>query len=142
VLAAAALTTLIVYRDSDGDPAVLGFWAFTATVLLWSVLAHVGTRGRYRHLPVAPGRVLAVIPAYNETTAAVHATVHAILRQTIACDIVVVDDGSVTPVQAFPHPRVRWAPCTAPTAVTTTSCSPSTRTANRTRMRSNISCGP
>ncbi|GIE94413.1 glycosyltransferase family 2 protein [Paractinoplanes rishiriensis] len=109
MVAAAAGTTLIVYRESGGDPAVLAFWAFTATVLLWGVLAHVSTRGRYRHLPVAPGRVLAVIPAYNETTTAVHATVHAILRQTIACDIVVVDDGSVTPVQAFPHPRVRWA---------------------------------
>jgi cellulose synthase/poly-beta-1,6-N-acetylglucosamine synthase-like glycosyltransferase len=108
-VASVAATTLLIYRDSSQDPAVLGFWALTAGVLLWGVLSHVGDTGRYLHQPVAPGKVLAIIPAYNETTEAVHATVHAVLAQTVPCDILVIDDGSVTPVHAFPHPRVRWA---------------------------------
>lgn len=108
MVAATAATTVLVYRDSGHDPAVLGFWAFTATVLLWGILAHVGNTGRFQHLPVAAGRVLAIIPAYNETTEALQATVRAVLNQTIACDLIVVDDGSVTPLHAFPDPRVRW----------------------------------
>lgn len=109
VVVAVAGTTPLIYLDSGQDPAVLAFWVFTAAVLLWGVLSHVGDTGRYRNRPIAAGRVLAVIPAYNESTDAVHATVRAILRQTVACDIIVVDDGSVTPLHAFPHPRVRWA---------------------------------
>lgn len=108
VVAAAGATTVLVYRGSGHDPAVLSFWAFTAVVLLWGLLSHVADSGRYRKLPVAPGRVLAIIPAYNETTGALHATVEAVLRQTIACDIIVVDDGSVNPLDAFRNPRVRW----------------------------------
>lgn len=107
--ASVAVTTLFIYRDSGHDPAVLGFWALTAGVLLWGVLSHVGDTGRYVHLPVAPGRVLAIIPGYNETTEALHATVRAVLAQTVPCDIVVIDDGSAVPLRAFPHPRVRWA---------------------------------
>jgi len=108
VVAAAGATTVLVYRGSGHDPAVLSFRAFTAVVLLWGLLSHVVDSGRHRKLPVAPGRVLAIIPAYNETTGALHATVEAVLRQTIACDIIVVDDGSVNPLDAFRNPRVRW----------------------------------
>jgi hyaluronan synthase len=108
-LAAVAATTLLLYTGSGHDPAVLAFWAFTAGVLLWGVLAHVTDRNPTARLPVAAGRVLAIVPAYNETSHAVHATVRALLAQTVPCDIVVIDDGSVVPVEAFGHPRVRWA---------------------------------
>jgi len=57
---------------------------------------------------VAAGRVLCVIPAYNESPESVYACVRAVLAQTVPVDIVVVDDGSALPVRSVPHPRVHW----------------------------------
>lgn len=55
-------------------------------------------------------KVVAIIPSYDETTEALHATVHAILNQTYPIDkIYVIDDGSQKPVVAFPNERVVWA---------------------------------
>ena len=107
VMALAAVTWLI-YRDSHGDAYVMSFWLFVAAVLLWGLLSHLGGSNRYAQNPVADGRVLALVPTRNEPIANVHATVRSILAQTIPCDIVVVDDGSVDPVTPFPDPRVRW----------------------------------
>ena len=42
---------------------------------------------------LAPGRVLCIVPAYNEDPAGFARTVLALLRQTVPVDIVVIDDG-------------------------------------------------
>nr|WP_257720759.1 glycosyltransferase [Mycobacterium sp. JS623] len=64
---------------------------------------------RYTSKPIAPGRVLCIVPSYNEDPAGLHATVKALLAQTIPVDIVVIDDGSYIPVAAtVDHPRVTW----------------------------------
>ncbi|MCI2239947.1 glycosyltransferase [Kineococcus sp. TRM81007] len=63
----------------------------------------------FSHLNPAHGRVLCIVPVYNEEDHLVHAAVRALLRQTILPDeIHVVDDGSVVPVGTFDDPLVRW----------------------------------
>jgi hyaluronan synthase len=63
----------------------------------------------FTHLPPARGRVLAIVPVYNEDEELVTATVRALLAQTILPDqIVIVDDGSRVPVAGFHDPLVRW----------------------------------
>ena len=58
---------------------------------------------------IAPGRVLAVIPAYNEDEQALRACVRSLLASEIPVDqIIVVDDGSTVPPVPARHPRVSW----------------------------------
>ncbi len=58
---------------------------------------------------IAPGPVLAVVPAYNEDEEALYACVRSLLASDVEIDqIVVVDDGSVVPPRPFEHPRVSW----------------------------------
>ncbi|MFJ8153904.1 glycosyltransferase [Streptomyces sp. NPDC094468] len=58
----------------------------------------------------ATGRVVAIVPAYEEEPGLLRAALDALLRQTCRIDeIHVVDDGSVQhPVQPFDHPRIVW----------------------------------
>lgn len=63
----------------------------------------------FTHLSPAAGRVLAIIPAYNEEPFLVHAVVKSMLRQTILPDAIhVVDDGSRVPLETFDDPLVTW----------------------------------
>lgn len=102
-----AATTVVVHTQSD-NPILIGYWWLGALVIAGSLIAYVKGR-RYTHLPMAKGKVLAIIPAYNESTAGLHATVWALINQTRPPDkIIVIDDGSVDPVEAFPHPLVEW----------------------------------
>lgn len=65
---------------------------------------------RYTHLPPAQGRVLAIIPAYNEDPEALRICVQSMLDQTRPPDaIIVVDDGSAVPViPSIDDERVHW----------------------------------
>jgi cellulose synthase/poly-beta-1,6-N-acetylglucosamine synthase-like glycosyltransferase len=100
--------TVLVYRQGH-DPVLTGYWIFTSALTLWSMISFVTGANRYTHLPPARGRVLAIMPAFNETEEAVEAGVRAVLAQTVDVDIIVVDDGSAVPLRGFDHPRVRWA---------------------------------
>jgi hyaluronan synthase len=63
----------------------------------------------FTHLPPAAGRVLAIVPVYNEDPLLVHEVVRSILRQTVLPDeIHVVDDGSAVPMETFDDPLVTW----------------------------------
>jgi cellulose synthase/poly-beta-1,6-N-acetylglucosamine synthase-like glycosyltransferase len=108
MVAALSAATILLWRDSDHSLPVMTFWGLLAGVLLWGVLGHLTGANRYTDLPVAPGKVLVLIPTYNELNDNVHATVRSVLAQTVECDVIVVDDGSVIPVEPFLHPRVRW----------------------------------
>lgn len=79
-----------------------------AFVICFCMISVIAPR-RFIHLPPAPGRVLAIIPAYNEDPAALNATVWSLINQTHEIDeIHVIDDGSAIPVVPFEHPRVFW----------------------------------
>lgn len=109
-LAALAATTWIVaYRYVVGvqlGPA-LAIYLVIVTVMVASVAAPGVSFSR---LAPARGRVLCVIPAFNESAAALHATIDSLLAQSVeVAEIHVVDDGSAEPIEPYPaHPRVFW----------------------------------
>jgi hyaluronan synthase len=107
LLAALAAVTVLVHRQTD-DVVMIAYWYFGAAVIAGCLIAFAVGR-RYLDNDPAPGRVLCIVPAYNESQQGLHATVMALLRQTVPVDIVVMDDGSQVPVvPTIEHPRVTW----------------------------------
>jgi cellulose synthase/poly-beta-1,6-N-acetylglucosamine synthase-like glycosyltransferase len=106
-IAILTLTTVEVASVTH-DWLLTGYWTLGASAIGACLLAFLVGR-RFTHLPVAPGRVLCIVPAYNEPPRSLGRTVAALLAQTVAIDIVVIDDGSAIPVEpSVTHPRVRW----------------------------------
>ena len=84
------------------------FFAVIAVLITYFLLSAIFWRS-FTHLHPAAGRVLCIVPCYNEEPELVHATVKALLRQTILPDkIHVVDDGSAVPLETFDDPLVEW----------------------------------
>ncbi len=84
------------------------FFAVTAVLVSFFTLSGIYWKS-FTHLPPAAGRVLAIVPVYNEEPELVHDVIRSILRQTILPDAIhVVDDGSVVPLQTFDDPLVTW----------------------------------
>lgn len=115
---AAALSWVILYRLTFGraaaDPALLVYMLTTGVLVV--VLVVTMAPRRFGRLPVAPGRVVAIVPSYNENPSALTATIEALLGGTVVPDeIHVVDDGSAdrVDIDAMPVPirydrRIRW----------------------------------
>jgi cellulose synthase/poly-beta-1,6-N-acetylglucosamine synthase-like glycosyltransferase len=91
------------------SPVLIGYWILGAAVITVCFAAFVKGR-RFTHLPPAQGRVLAIVPAYNEYPQDnLNACIRSLMAQTIPIDkIVVVDDGSVKPVKPFYAKNVEW----------------------------------
>ena len=108
VVTVLAVTTVTVHRQAD-SPVLIGYWWLGALVIAFCLAAFMKGR-RYTHLPPAPGRVLAIIPAYNENPEALRVCVQSMLEQSRPPDaIVVIDDGSTIPVVPSVHDeRVHW----------------------------------
>lgn len=84
------------------------FFAVMAVLITFYMLSGIYWRS-FTHLQPAAGRVLAIVPAYNEEPALVQAVVRSILRQTILPDAIhVIDDGSRVPLETFEDPLVTW----------------------------------
>ena len=109
VVAALTTATLYSWHGLLSSPIVLGYWLLANATLLFCMIAFLVGR-RFNRLPVAAGRVAAIVPAYDEDPAELRAVVESILRQSISPEMVyVVDDGSAIPVgRPFEHPRVTW----------------------------------
>jgi cellulose synthase/poly-beta-1,6-N-acetylglucosamine synthase-like glycosyltransferase len=87
---------------------LISYWIFGAALIAICLLAFA--RGRkFVNFPIARGRTIAVIPAYNEPQEKLHACVRSLLAQTVKLDkIIVMDDGSAEPVVPFDAPGVEW----------------------------------
>ena len=84
------------------------FFIFVGVLILYFLLSGIYWKS-FTHLPPASGRVLAIVPVYNEESDLVHEAIRALLRQTILPDqIHVVDDGSVVPLVTFSDRLVKW----------------------------------
>lgn len=106
VIMVLATTAVISQRTSDWR--LLGYWCLCAGVIIFCMVSVIVPR-KFTHLPPAPGRVLAIIPAYNESQEAINGTVWSLLNQTReVAEIHIMDDGSTTPLIPFEHPRVFW----------------------------------
>lgn len=111
VVALAVATVLVFHEErwfsSELDLA-LAFYVAMSGMLIW-MLSASARRRRFTHLPVAPGRVVAIVPAYNEDTELLYACIESLLAQTVhVYEVVVVDDGSEVPALPYQHPRVTW----------------------------------
>ncbi len=86
----------------------VGVFVFCA--LAMSAFVALSTRGRrWDHLEVPRGRVVAIIPSFNEAPEVLYACVESILGGSVVPDLVyVVDDGSTPPVEPYQHERVVW----------------------------------
>jgi hyaluronan synthase len=83
---------------------------FAAVSIMFVVTLVLSANGRsFRTLPVAQGRVVALVPSYNENPFMLQECVLSLLNGTVVPDAIhVVDDGSQTQVYRFHHPRVFW----------------------------------
>jgi len=107
VIGVLAAVTLLVNAQTH-DLVLIGYWYLGAGVIAACLMAFVIGR-RYTKNPPAQGSVLCIVPAYNEDPEGLRKTVLALLKQTVAVDIVVIDDGSQIPVvPSVVHPRVTW----------------------------------
>lgn len=87
---------------------MIAFFLTAATITLLNLAAGVWWRS-YDQLPLPEGRVLGIVPVYEEESETVHRVVWAMLNQTRPPDqIVVMDDGSEEPLVPFEHPKVIW----------------------------------
>jgi hyaluronan synthase len=85
------------------------YFAFMAVLTV--TVFFLAARGfdRFDSTPAVRGRVIAVIPTYNEDDDDLHDAIRSILNSTIVPDeIHVVDDGSEPAARPFVHPRVKW----------------------------------
>ncbi|MFF6913759.1 glycosyltransferase [Streptomyces sp. NPDC012466] len=108
VVAALAAATVVVHLQSK-SPILTFYWWLGMTVIVLCLVSFLKGRS-FTHLPVAPGRTVAIVPAFEEPTGNLHRTVRSLLAQTHPIDeIHVIDDGSRRhPVEPFEHPRVFW----------------------------------
>lgn len=109
VIVILTLAVIVFYRaqfvESRFD--AIGVLTIVATLI---VIYYVASPLIHRVPKAVPhGSVVAVVPSYNEESAAVHKTVWSLLRQTYELvEIHVVDDGSAVPLETFDHPKVFW----------------------------------
>jgi hyaluronan synthase len=103
-------TILAFHRDALHQPVTVSMAFFLGAALMIVVMLGLAARGRrFTQLPVAQGRVVAIIPAYNEHPVTVAEVVASLLSSSVVPDVIhVVDDGSAVPVRSFEHPRVVW----------------------------------
>ncbi len=101
------MTTYFIAGETH-SPLLLLYWLLGVGVVGACVAAFLVGK-RYTHLAPADGAVLCIVPAYNEPAESLARTVDALLAQTVPVDIVVIDDGSDTPVvPTTDDPRVIW----------------------------------
>jgi len=102
-----ASVSWVVHRETN-DIVMISYWYFGVTVMVGCLVAFVVGK-RYVHNSIAQGRVLCIVPAYNEDPEGLRKTVLSLLAQTVLIDIVVMDDGSQVPVVPnVDDPRVEW----------------------------------
>ena len=108
VLAVLAGVTVLVHHQTD-DMIMIAYWYFGVSTSVTFCLVSFVIGRRYLGNPIADGRILCIVPAYNEDPDGLHKTVVALLKQTVPVDIVAIDDGSQIPVRpSLQHPRVDW----------------------------------
>lgn len=98
----------VAYAPPAAFNVAVAFYLFATGVLVW-LLALACRREDWWTLEPAEGRIVAVVPAYNEDPYTLRACLDALLSGSVVPDVVhVVDDGSVQPIEPYRHGLVRW----------------------------------
>lgn len=109
VVPGVAAATCHLYRGLS-DPVLIACWSVGVVALL-SCTYGFARDSRFRRLPAATGRIVAIVSAHELNANDLHACIWSILNQRgpVIGEVHVIDDGSVRrPVQPFSHSRVRW----------------------------------
>jgi len=86
-----------------------GFFVFTSLVGIVLLYAAAVGADDFSNQSAVSGRIVAVIPSFNENEERLHDSVRALLNGSVVPDrIHVVDDGSKTPIKGFHDFRVIW----------------------------------
>lgn len=109
-LSAAVAIIIVTHLEAWSRPpgaSTIFFAVASAVIVGYLALA---ARGRsFAALPVAAGRVVAILPTYNERPEVLSAAIHALTQGPVVPDVIhVVDDGSIVPATIVHHPLVRW----------------------------------
>lgn len=108
VSAATVVAFHVAYSPPAAFNVAVAFYLFATGVLVW-LLALACRREDWWTLEPAEGRIVAVVPAYNEDPYTLRACLDALLSGSVVPDVVhVVDDGSVQPIEPYQHGLVRW----------------------------------
>jgi len=108
LVAVAALGVMLYWHREASLTASTFIFVCVAGFLLF-ILWMAGRQHDFSHLPVPEGRVVAVVPVFNEEPELLRACLDSLVNQTHPLDaIYVVDDGSPTPAPVYRHPRVHW----------------------------------
>ncbi|MFJ8798496.1 glycosyltransferase [Streptomyces sp. NPDC102487] len=107
-VAAWAATYHLAIGDSDRH-FLTGLYLFDAGLIVFYI-SSLEVNAHWSRRRIAAGRVVALVPAYEEEPELLRAALDALLRQTYPVDeIHVMDDGSADqPVQPFYHPKIHW----------------------------------
>jgi hyaluronan synthase len=105
----AALIAGFHFDQWSGDwNAAMVFYVAIAGWLLWT-LAASAWHPRYVDRPVSSGRVVVIVPVFNEKPGALYDCVRSLILQTRPPEqIIVMDDGSDVPVIPIDLPTVEW----------------------------------
>lgn len=108
VTAAIVLLFHVVYAPPVSFNLAVAFYLLTAGVLVW-LLALACRREDWRTLEPAEGRIVAVVPAYNEDPVVLRECLDALIAGSVVPDAIhVVDDGSSPPLEPYEHRLVQW----------------------------------
>ena len=110
VLVTAALVVgfHVAYAPPLAFNVAVAFYLVAAGVLVW-LLALSCRSEPWRDLEPARGRIVAVVPAYNEDPPVLRECLDALLTGSVVPDVVhVVDDGSDPPLDPYRHELVVW----------------------------------
>lgn len=109
IMAAVALWAAAAHSVNHVSGLFLGIYYILLTLSILAYMALAAFPARSPHRRAARGRVIAVIPSFNESDEGVHATVRSLINQSRPPDAIhVVDDGSEVPLVPFGHPLVTW----------------------------------
>lgn len=96
-----------VVRNSI-HPLLRWSWLLSTLLTLYSFWSYVLTFPSDKEVK-NKYKIVAIIPAYNESEGVLYTTIESILRQTVDIkEIHVVDDGSTIAVTPYKHPKVVW----------------------------------
>ena len=110
VLVTAALVVgfHVAYAPPLAFNVAVAFYLVAAGVLVWLLVLACRSEP-WRQLEPATGRIVAVVPAYNEDPSGLRACLDALLTGSVVPDVVhVVDDGSDPPLEPYRHGLVVW----------------------------------
>jgi hyaluronan synthase len=106
VIVAFAVILLWHQRAEFLAPAIM-FGGVSGVLLL--ILALASRAQPWEHAVPPVGRVVAVVPVFNEPEENLRRCVESLLNQTHPLDVIyVVDDGSQIPAVIYQHPKVHW----------------------------------